>query len=212
VTRSWHCAEYALGGETRRVASHGVQAFVIDFTNSRLSKGECCVEWRQTGARLSDGITIYTDLASDAALFGGAGDIQFEVNRQMRLLNECALRGRARRRDAALLTGTTGSASARAATCCGWTTCWPSWPAPGTARGGWRGATSWRSPPSPPVSCATTWRAAATSSIAPISSRSLPDLTWHPRRTFHVFYQFSLFDCLSKDSFLPNQCGKFELF
>ncbi|WAR21319.1 HASP-like protein, partial [Mya arenaria] len=60
---------FQLLGKTYEVPSMGVEASVIDFTLSRLTK---------------DGCTVFTDLSVDPALFEGKGDYQFDIYRLMK--------------------------------------------------------------------------------------------------------------------------------
>ncbi|XP_052261104.1 dentin sialophosphoprotein-like [Dreissena polymorpha] len=63
---------FKLLGRTVTVPSMGIQASVIDFTLSRLTK---------------DGCTVFTNLAEDDTLFQGKGDYQFDIYRTMRKEN-----------------------------------------------------------------------------------------------------------------------------
>ncbi|XP_053322690.1 serine/threonine-protein kinase haspin [Spea bombifrons] len=62
-----------LDGEMINIPTSGVQVKIIDYTLSRLDK---------------DGLTVFTDLSSDDALFLGVGDLQFSVYRDMKQENK----------------------------------------------------------------------------------------------------------------------------
>ncbi|KAG2493176.1 hypothetical protein HYH03_008597 [Edaphochlamys debaryana] len=69
--RSGDWLDARLQGQTLRVASCGVAATVIDFTNSRL--------------QAPDGSLAFCDLSADASVFEGTrGDVQFDTYRWMR--------------------------------------------------------------------------------------------------------------------------------
>ncbi|XP_072024895.1 serine/threonine-protein kinase haspin-like [Amphiura filiformis] len=67
-TKQDHVIFY-LDDQEYRIASHGLEVSIIDFTLSRLQKDEC---------------TIFCDLAADPTLFDGAGDYQFQIYRNMK--------------------------------------------------------------------------------------------------------------------------------
>lgn len=64
---------FRLLGTTFSVPTIGVEASVIDFTLSRLTKDKC---------------TVYTNLAEDESLFQGKGEYQFDIYREMRKENQ----------------------------------------------------------------------------------------------------------------------------
>ncbi|XP_060602886.1 serine/threonine-protein kinase haspin-like [Ruditapes philippinarum] len=64
---------FRLKGRPVVVSSHGVEACVIDFSMSRLTK---------------DGCTVYTTIPDDDTLFDGKGDYQFDVYREMKKENK----------------------------------------------------------------------------------------------------------------------------
>ena len=66
---------FRVGGREVLVRSEGVETAIIDYTLSRIERAD-----------LNGGEVLYCDLEQDEAIFGGKGDLQFDVYRRMRKL------------------------------------------------------------------------------------------------------------------------------
>ncbi|XP_018330958.1 putative serine/threonine-protein kinase haspin homolog [Agrilus planipennis] len=63
---------FVLNGKNITLETYGVEASIIDFTLSRITKSNCC---------------IFTDVSNDLELFTAEGDYQFEIYRLMKKRN-----------------------------------------------------------------------------------------------------------------------------
>uniref|UniRef100_A0A7E4URC8 non-specific serine/threonine protein kinase n=1 Tax=Panagrellus redivivus TaxID=6233 RepID=A0A7E4URC8_PANRE len=75
---AWNTYHITVGSESSppsnevRVRSHGVRVVIIDFNNSRIKK---------------NGTVVHKDLSQDPCIFEGEGDPQYQVYRDMRIIN-----------------------------------------------------------------------------------------------------------------------------